>query len=117
MYASKIENNITFRINSGYILELLIPKTMELLGSKNKNINKDKNDENLPLLQIPEVVLINSNVVNNDYQQDLRILYTFAPNKLFSQLLEISSTNLMFSKTFNSHIEIWLPIKIVNLWK
>ena len=58
-----------------------------------KNINKDKNSENVPLLQITEVALVHCNLVNNDYQQNLRILYTFAPNNLFGQLLEISSTN------------------------
>ena len=72
-----------------------------------KNINKDKNSENVPLLQITEVALVHCNLVNNDYQQNLRILYTFAPNNLFDQLLEISSTNWMFSKTFNSVFTYW----------
>ena len=72
-----------------------------------KNINKDKNSENVPLLQITEVALVHCNLVNNDYQQNLRILYTFAPNNLFGQLLEISSTNWMFSKTFNSVFTYW----------
>ena len=102
MYARKSENSITLRINSGYILELSIPKTMELLGSKEKVINKNKIVEHSPLLQITELALVHFNVVNNNCKQDLRDLYTFEPNKLFGQLLEISSNNLMFSKTFNS---------------
>ena len=48
--------------------------------SKSKII-KDKNDENVPHLEITEVVLIQCNIVNNDYQQDSRVPYTFVPNK------------------------------------
>ena len=58
-------------------------ETMKLLGSAKSKINKDKNGENTPHLEITEVILIHCNVVNNDYQQDLRLLYTFALNKLF----------------------------------
>ena len=58
---------------------------MKSLGSNNSKISKDKNDENVPHLRITEVVLIQCNVVNNDYQQDWRVLYTFVPNKAFGQ--------------------------------
>ena len=57
-----------------------------------------------------EVVLDLCNIVNNDYQHDSRVLYTFAPQKLFSQLLDISSKNFIFLKTYNlgfSYIELW----------
>ena len=50
------------------------------------------------------------NIVNNDYQQDSRALYTFVPNKPFGSLLEISPTNHIFLKTFNSEydeIKVW----------
>ena len=61
---------------------------MKLLGSAKSKINKDKNGENGPHLEITEVILIHCNVVNNDYQQDLRLLYTFALNKFaFNDLL------------------------------
>ena len=53
-------------------------------------------------LEITEVVLIHSNIVNNDYQQDSRVLYTFVPNKSFGQLLDMSPKNFTFLKTFNS---------------
>ena len=56
----------------------------------------------MPYFEIAQEVLIHCNVVNNSYQQILRVLYTFVPNKLFSQLLEIPSKNLMFLKTFDS---------------
>ena len=75
---------------------------MKLLGSTKNKITKDKNGENVPHLEITEVVLVHCNIVNNDYQQDSRVLYTFVPNKPFGSLLEISLTNHIFLKTFNS---------------
>ena len=109
IYINKIENRITFKIKSGYYLELLTPETMTLLGSAENKINKDKNGENVPHL-IDEIVLVHCNLVNNDYQQNSRILYTFVPNKTFGSLLEISPPNHVFLKTFNSEfqeIKIW----------
>ena len=84
IYINKIENRITFKIKSGYYLELLTPETMKLLGSRVSRINKDKNGENVPHLEVVEVVLVHCNLVNNDYQQNSRILYTFVPNKSFN---------------------------------
>ena len=63
-----------------------------------------------PHLEITEVILVHCNIVNNDYQQDSRVLYTFVPNKSFGSLLEISPTNYIFLKTFNSEYnenEVW----------
>ena len=110
IYVNKIENKITFRIKTGYYLELLMPETMTVLGSAKSKITKDKNGENLPHLEITEVVLIHCNIVNKDYQQDSKVLYTFIPNKSFGQLLDISPKHFIFSKTFNSefsYIEVW----------
>ena len=70
IYINKIENRITFKIKNGYTLELLTKETMKLLGSTENQIIKDKNGENVPHLQITEVVLVHCNMVNNDYQQD-----------------------------------------------
>ena len=84
---------------------------MKLLGSTVSKINKDKNDENVLNLEVFEVVLVHGNLVNNDYQQESRILYTFVPNKTFGSLLEISPRNHVFLKTFNSEfreIKVWL---------
>ena len=78
---------------------------MKLLGSTENKIAKDKNGENVPHLEITEVVLVHCNIVNNDYQQDSGVLYTFVPNKLFGSLLEISPTNYIFLKTFNSEYD------------
>ena len=67
---NKIENRVTFKIKNGYYLELLTPETMKLLGSTESKITKDKNGENVPHLEIVELVLIHCNLVNNNYQQN-----------------------------------------------
>ena len=110
MYINRIENRITFKIKNGYYLKLLTPGTMKLLGSTESKITKDKNGENVPHLEILELVLVHCNLVNNYYQQDSRILYSFVPNKTFGSLLEISPTNQGFLKTFSSEfqeVKVW----------
>ena len=62
----------------------------------------DKNGGNLLYLVITEVVLGHCNIVNNDYQQDSGVLYTFVLNNSFHQLLVISLKNFIFLKTFDS---------------
>ena len=64
-----------------YYLELSTPETIKLLGSITSKLTKDKNGENLPHLQITEVVLVHCNIFNNNYQQDSRVSYIFVPNK------------------------------------
>ena len=95
-YVNKIENRITFKIKNGYYLELLTPEAMKMLGSKESKTTKDKNGENVTHLEIVELVLVHCNLVNNDYQQNSRILYTFVPNKTFGSLLEILPPNNFF---------------------
>ena len=77
---------------------------MKLLGSTKSKIMKDENGENVPYLEITEVVLIYCNVVNNSCQQNSIVLYTFVSNKSFGQLLDISPKNLIFLKTFKIFI-------------
>ena len=101
IYVSKIENRIKFKIKTGIIsgINVLTPETMKLLRSTQSKVTKDEN-----------VVLIHCKIVNNDYQQDSRVLYTFVPNKSLGQLLDISPKNFIFLKTFNSefsYIEVW----------
>ena len=111
IYVNKIENRITFKIKKGYSLEPLTKETMKLLGSTKNKITKDKNGENMQHLEITEVVLVHCNMVNNDYQQDSRVLYTFVANKSFGSLLDISPSNLIFLKTFNLEYDgiiVWL---------
>ena len=87
-----------------------MPKMMKLLEITKSKITKDKNGENVPHFKITKVASVHCNIVNNDYQQDLRVLYEFIPNKSFGQLLDISPKNFTFLKTFNSEfscIEVW----------
>ena len=116
IYINKIKNRITFKIKNGYYLELLTPETMKLLGSTESKITKDKNGENVPHLEIVELVLVLCNLVNNDYLVIMIIiiiiiiLFTFVPNKTFGSLLEISPANHVFLKSFNSEfreIKVW----------
>ena len=62
---------------------------MKLVGSTESKITKDINDKNVPHLEIVELVLIHCNVVDNNYQQNSKILYTFVTKKPFGSLLEI----------------------------
>ena len=116
IYISKIENRITFKIKTGYTLELITHETMKLLGSTENKITRNKNGENVRHFEITEVALAHYNIVNNDYQQDSRVLYTSIPNKPLGSLLEISPEkeispiSRIFLKTFNSefhNIEMW----------
>ena len=86
-YVNKIENRITFKIKTGYYLQLLTPETMKLHRSTKNEITKDKNSENV------------QDLVNNNYQQDSRVLP-------FGSLLEISSTNFILLKIFNSEFQV-----------
>ena len=99
IYVSEIKNRVTFKIKNGYNLELLTSETMKLLGSTENKITKDKNSENVPNLEIIEVVLVHCDIVNNDYQQDSRELYIF-PNKPFGSLLEIYQLISLSSKSY-----------------
>ena len=83
---------------------------MKLFGSTENKITKDKNGENVPHLEITEVILAHCNIFNNDYHEDSRVLYTFVLNKPFISLLEIFPKDNFFLKTFNSEfqsIEVW----------
>ena len=101
IYVNKIGNRITFKIKDF---------KLKILGNTESKITKDKNSENVPNLEIVELVLVHCNLVNNNYQQDSRIIYTFVPNKPFGSLLEVSPTNHIFFKTFNTEfqqVKIW----------
>ena len=83
---------------------------MKLLRSTESKVTKDKSDENGPHLEIVELILIHCNLVNNNYQQNSRMLYTFTPDKSFGSLLQISLPNYIFLKTFNpefQEIKVW----------
>ena len=87
-----------------------MPETMKLLESTKNKITKDQNSENVSHLEITELVLVHYNTVNNSYQQDSRVSYTFVPNKSFGQLLDISPKSFIFLKTLDSeflYIKVW----------
>ena len=98
---------MTFKIKRGCYLKLLTPETMKLLKSTKTKIIKNKNSENVPYLEITEVILlhcnvaIHFNVVNIRHQQNSRVFYIFLPNKSFGQLFDISPENRIFLKTFD----------------
>ena len=96
---NKIENRTTFKIKTGYCIELSMPETMKLLGSTKGKITKDENGEKVPHLQITEVVLIHCNIVNNDYQQYSRALkHLFLINHLV--IYKICHSKLSIYKNF-----------------
>ena len=70
-------------------IKLLKPEIMKLLGIIESKITEDKNGKNLSHLEVTEVILVHCNIVDNDYQPDLRILHTFFSNHSFGSLLEI----------------------------
>ena len=93
IYPNKFKNRIVFKIKTGFKLELLSSETMKLLK-----------------LESVEVVLVHCNLVNNNYQQASKVLFTFVPNKQFEQLINIAPHSLTMLSTTNtefSFIEVW----------
>ena len=99
---NRIKNRIVFKIKTGHKLELLTSETMKLLGSTKKDVDKDKDGENVPKLESVEVVLVYCNLVKNDYQHTSKVLFTFVPNKQFGQLINISPHFLTMMNTVNT---------------
>ena len=107
IYPNNIKNGVVFKIKTGYELELLTPETMRLLGSTKKDVDANRNSENVLKLESFEVVLLHCNLVNNNYKQ---VLFTFVPNKRFGQLTNITPHSLTMLSTTNtefSFIEVW----------
>ena len=102
IYVNQINKRIIFKIKSGYKLELLSKETMKLLGSASNTIDKDKNSELVPKLESVDLVLVRCKLVNNDYQQDFKVLFTFVPNKRYGELMTIFPELLFMLKTVNT---------------
>ena len=94
-----------FKINDGYKLELKTPETMKLFGSITKLIDKTNNREKVPSLEVVEVVLVQRNLVNNQYQQKSEVLYTIRPNKCHAYLLNVEPGKLVFMKTYMTEFD------------
>ena len=89
---------------------MLSLETMQLLGSSKKDVDQDKDGEDVPKLESVEVVLVHCNLVNNNYQQASKVLFTFVPNKQLGQLINIVLHSLSMLSTTNtkfSSIEVW----------
>ena len=89
---------------------MLSPETTKLLGSTKKDVDKDKDGEDVPKLESVEVVLMRCNLVNNSYQQASKVLFSFVANQQFDQLITISSHLLTILKTTNAvfqSIQLW----------
>ena len=99
---NKIKNRIVFTIKTGCKLELLSPETMTLLGNTKKGVKEDKDGQDVPKLESFEVVLVHFNLVNNNYQQASKVLFTFMPNKQFGQLMTIAPHSLTMVNTKNT---------------
>ena len=102
VYINIINKRLVLEIKDGYKLELQTPETMKLFGSRKKLIDKRKNGENVPSLEVVEVVLVQCNLVDNQYQQKSEVLYNFTPNKSYAYSLNAEPSNLMFSKVYNT---------------
>ena len=85
IYPNKIKNRIVLKIKTGYKIGLLSPETMKLLGSTKKDVNQDKDGEDVPKLESVEVILVHCNLVDDSYQEASKVLFTFVPNKQFCQ--------------------------------
>ena len=75
IYVNNTEKRIKLKKKTGYYLETLTYETMKLLESTKRKMTKEENGENVAHLEITEVILLHCNIVNNDYQQDSKVLY------------------------------------------
>ena len=110
IYPNKIKNRIVFKIKTGYKLELISPEIMKLLGSAKKDVDKNKDGEDIPKLESVEFVLVHCNIVNNTYQKASKVIFTFVPSEQFGQLITISPHLLTMLKTNSAEfqlIELW----------
>ena len=107
VYINRINNRLVLKMMDvkvdnrkyGYKLELQTPETMKLFGSTKKFIGKTKIGEKVPSFEVLEVVLVQCNLVDNQYQKS-KVSYTFTPNKSYAYLLNVETINLVFLKTY-----------------
>ena len=88
---------------------------MKLLGSTRKDVDKDKDGENVPKLESVEVVLPHCNLVKNGYQHTWKVLFTFVPNKQFGHLKNISPHSFTVMNTVNAEfslVEVWFTDQV-----
>ena len=78
---------------------------MKLLGNTKILMNKTKNRQNVPKHKVVEVVLVQCNLLDNQYKQNFAVLYNFTPNKSYTYLLNVEPSNLVFWKTYNTEFD------------
>ena len=111
---NRIKNRMVLKVKTEYKLEL-IPETMKSLGSAEKDVDKNKDGENVPKLESVGVVLVHCNLVKNDYQHTSKVFFTFVPNKQFGQLINILPHFLTMMNTVNtefSYAEVWFTDQV-----
>ena len=91
-----------FKIKDGYRLQIQTPETMKSFSSTKILIEKTKNEENGPSFEVVEIVLVQCNLADNQYQQKSEVLYFFTPNKYYTYLLNVEPSNLMFLRNYNT---------------
>ena len=105
IYINMINSKFVFKIKDGYKLELQMPGTMKIFDTTKKIIDKTKNVENVPSLEVAEVDLVQCNLVDNQYQQKAEVLNIFVSNKFYAHLLNAELSNLLFLKTYNTEFD------------
>ena len=96
LYVNKIGNRITFKIKAECYLELLTPEAIKLLESAKNEITRRQKWWKCTTFWNYRTALVHCNIVNNDYEQDSRVFYTFVPNKPFGSLLDVFPKNHIF---------------------
>ena len=92
-------NRLVFKIKDGYKLELQTPETMKLFGSTKKLINKTKNDVKVLSLEVVELVVVQCNSLDNQYELTSELLGTFMPINSCACMLNLKPSNLVYLKT------------------
>ena len=106
VYISKINNRLVFKIKDGYKIELQMPETTKLFDRTKTLMDKTKNGEKVPSLEVVEVVLVQCNLVVNQYHQKSEVINTCIPNKSYADLLNVEPSNLVFLKKLSKHLQI-----------
>ena len=109
IFANRVKNRVSFKLGAGVSLELRTPETQKLLGVSEKVVKGEVNGDLVPQLETVQTVLVHCNLVDNEYQQDSNILYSFVPDKSFGGILSVHPTEFIFLKCYMSefdHIEI-----------
>ena len=105
IYISRINDRLVFKIKCWYKLKLQTPETMKLFGSSKKLVNKTKNGKNVRSLEAVEVVLVQCNLVDRQYQKKSEVLYAFMPTRSCAYLLNVEPSNFVFLKSYNTEFD------------